>query len=269
MPAWVDEILHDPTLAPFAPDRRWSGAQREEHVLFLHYRVAADELRAVVPPMLELQQYDGSAWIATIALQMNDVHLRSLRLPGEFGSFSEIDCAALVQYQGRLGFYFLSIEGAHRFASFATRWATHLPYLHAGASVREEGGGFRATSGPRWVRGQAAASFDATYAPSTTNIVPDPGSPIAMLVGQYSAFVVRRGTVHEMDELHARWQLDEADADVRENTIPDAAGLTVARTPDLQHYAAQRAVVSWLPIPVRPGRPGLAPAEPPGVQTSR
>lgn len=265
MPAWVDQILHDPALAPFAPDRRWSGAQREAHVLFLHYRVHTDELRAVVPAPLELQEYDSSAWVATIALRMEDVCLRSIPLPGELGTFSEIDFAALVQYEGRLGFYFLSIEGAHRFSSLATRWATRLPYLYSGATVREEDGRFHATSGPRWVRGRAAASFDATYAPSTSNVIPDPGSPIRMLAGQYSAFVLRRGEVYEMDELHAPWQLDEADVELRENTIPDAAGLNVARTPDLQHYAARRDVVSWLPAPVRKGRPGLAPVEPPGA----
>ena len=268
MPAWVDQVLHDPALQPFAPKRRWSGAQREEHVLFLHYRVAIDELRALVPPQLELQQYDGSAWVATIALQMNDVCLRSLPLPGEFGRFSEIDFAALVQYEGRLGFYFLSIEGAHWFSSLVTRWATRLPYLSSNAHVRLEDGRFRATSGPRWVRGRAAASFDAVYSPSRSNVIPDPGSPVHMLVGQYSAFVVRRGEVYEMDEIHAPWQLDEADTEIRENTIPDAAGVTVARTPDLQHYALRRDIVSWLPLRVRPGRPGLAPAEPPDVESS-
>jgi len=266
MTGWIDELLANQEAEQFAPQRPWSAAQQENHVLFLHYRVPADALRAIVPAPLELQMYDNSAWVAVLALKVNGVHVRRVPMPGPIGNFAEIDFAALVSHEGRLGFFFISIEGAHRVTSFTTRTTTGLPYLYSGARFQPDGDGFHVTSGPRWTRGRAAATFDARYAPSRTGVIPDPGSPIRMLTSQYTAYVCRRGKVYEMDEVHPRWDLTEADLELRCNTIPDAAGLQIGPTPALVHYSPGRSIISWLPVPVRPNRLGLAPPEAPGAQ---
>lgn len=267
MPEWVDEMLRDPVLAQYAPDRPWTAAQREEHVLFLHHRIDPAAMRALVPPELTLQQYDGSAWLAVIACRLTDGYMYRVPMPGFLGDFAEIDCAALVSYEDRLGLYFLGIEGAHRFTSWAVRWSTGLPYRFADTKLRDQNGSFHVSSGPRWVRGAAAATFDAVYRPSTANVVPDPGSPIEVLTGQYSAFTVHRGKVCELDEIHSKWQLQEADLDLSVNTLPSAVGLPQADRPELVHYARGRSIVSWLPQPVGAHRSGLAPVEPPGRES--
>ncbi len=264
MAKWVNEVLHDPALQQYRPQRPWQAAQIEEHLLFLHYRFHPDGLRALVPPALDLVTYDGSAWVALIAFHMADVRLRMLPLPmpRSWRSGGEIDLAVPVRHRGRHGMYFLSIEGANRFTSWVTRRSSGLPYLHSpNLTVHAEGNGFRAVSGPRWVRGRAAAEFDAHYARWQPAQVPDPGSPVELLTGQYSAFTLHRGHVCELDEIHQLWELHEAEVEMRQNTLLDAAGIG-GRQPELQHYSPGRKIVSWLPAPVGANRTGLAPADP-------
>ncbi len=250
MTAWVHELLENPELAKWAPDRPWSAAQREQHVLFLHYPVAPDLLRDAVPESLELQIVDGTAWVAVIALEIVDVTARRMPVPPWLRRFGEIDLLVPVTHHGRRGVFFLAIEGAQRIASAITRWTVGLPYLYAGTKARHERDGWRVTSGPRWTADAPAASFDATYRPQGP-VEHDPSSPASWLADQYSMYVVdRHGRLCRGDEIHGMWPLREVDVDLRVNTLPAASGLIVPETPALVHYSEGRDIVTWTPTPV-------------------
>jgi uncharacterized protein len=246
----VERLLDDPALATWAPDKPWSAAQREEHVLFLHYPVAADELRPLVPPTLELQIVDGTAWIAVIALRVADVKARRMPVPPWPRSFGEVDLLVPVIHEGRRGVFFLAIEGAQRIASFIARWTVGLPYLYAGTKARATRDGFHVTSGPRWSADAPAAIFDVTYRPLGP-LEHDPSSPASWLADQYTMFVVdRRGRLCRGDEIHGMWPLREAEVDIRANTLPGASGVIVTDPPALIHYSEGRDIVTWSPTPI-------------------
>ena len=266
MPTWVDEVLADPSMQRHQPQRPWQTALIEENVLFLHYRFTPADLRPLVPSQLGLVTVDGSVWVAVIALHVSDVKFRKapMPLPRSWRDFGEIDVAVNVEFKGRRGLYFLSIEGADRFASWLTRRSSGIPYLFSpNLEVRQEGEGFRATSGPRWVRSRPAAEFDASYAPRRPVAAADSSSLVHVLAGQYSAFAVRRGQVYELDEIHRAWDLQEVDVELRQNTLLSAAGIAGDRDPELQYFSPGSRIVAWLPRRVRDDRDGLAPGEPP------
>jgi uncharacterized protein len=264
MTQWVDDILNDPDLRAFKPARPWQAAQHERNLLFLHYRLTYDELRPLVPEPLELVEFDSSVWIALIAFEMGDVRFRMLPLPipRRFRQFGEIDLAAIVRYRGRTGLYFLGIEGASRLTSWLTRTSTGLPYRYAPRTQASNSHGvFAVRSGPRRAGNGVTAEFDARYSRWDPARAPDPGSPVEMLAGQYSAFTFRRGRLCEFDEVHEPWTLHEAQVEMRSNTLLAAAGITTATTPEYQHFAHGRRVVSWFARPVDAKRTGLAPID--------
>ena len=45
------------------PERSWVQGQTWDHLLFAHWRVDADALRALIPEQLPLDLFDGEAWI--------------------------------------------------------------------------------------------------------------------------------------------------------------------------------------------------------------
>ena len=54
-------------------------------LLFLHWPVSPDVLRPVVPPQLELDLFDGTAYVGLVPFTMTGV--RPIGLPAVMGSF--------------------------------------------------------------------------------------------------------------------------------------------------------------------------------------
>ena len=62
-----DALAHRPWPVP---ERAWSLAMRWHDLAFLHRPVRAALLRAHLPPGLELDTFDGSAWVALVPFEM-------------------------------------------------------------------------------------------------------------------------------------------------------------------------------------------------------
>jgi len=260
---WIDELVDGPEYREWAPNRPWNAAQEEHDVVFLHYEVDQPALERLLPAELELQLFGGSAWIGIIALRMRRVHWRLRGLPRIIRRFPEVDLVTYVACEGRRGLFFLGIESARRLLAPVTRWTSGLPYLYSGLRVIPVGGAITVTAGPRPSEGATAAVLDLTYQPAVADAPIRPDSPVAVLMDQYSAFVVDwRGRIAELDEVHHPWCPQAVQVEVRANTLGAAVGVELGATPTMAHYAASRRVVTWAPRIVRPGRPGLAPTSP-------
>ena len=261
MNPWVHEMLRDPELARYAPQRPPGAAQIERDILLLHYEMDPAAIRPLVPAPLELHLYGGSAWVGILALQMADVQVRLLPwIPGAMRNFPEVDFATYVRFRGRDGLFFLSLESGSRWVAPLTRLGTGLPWMYSGLRRTESDGTFSVQSGPRSSRGAGAASLDLSFRPDPAKKVPDPGSPIALLSGQYSAFNVDLfGRICEVDEIHDPFETTEVDCEIRSNSLGNPVGLRLPDTPALMHYTAGRRIVSWFPRAVTRRRSGLAP----------
>src|SRR6185503_1909073 len=65
------------------PKLPWLMALNEEHVLFMHWPIPVEHLRPLVPSQMELDTFDGQAWLSLIPFRMGSLHLRCLPpIPG-------------------------------------------------------------------------------------------------------------------------------------------------------------------------------------------
>jgi uncharacterized protein YqjF (DUF2071 family) len=65
--------------------------QTWDDLLFVHYRVAREELRPLVPEELELEEHSGSAWLGVTPFVVTGLRARGL-LPLPFASiFRELN----------------------------------------------------------------------------------------------------------------------------------------------------------------------------------
>src|SRR5436305_12501943 len=60
------------------PQGSWVMGQTWRELLFAHWRVDYDALRPLVPAKLELEQFDGSAWIGLTPFELTGLRLRGL-----------------------------------------------------------------------------------------------------------------------------------------------------------------------------------------------
>src|SRR5438105_1420096 len=98
-------------------------------LLFIHWPFPANLLRPLIPPPLELDLFDGSAWIGIVPFYMTGVHPRGLRLGTCLENFPEINVRTYVTMHGKPGVWFFSLDTPNILANAAARSFYHLPYL--------------------------------------------------------------------------------------------------------------------------------------------
>ena len=227
-------------------------------LLFMHWPVEAARLAEFVPPGLEIETFDGSAWLGVVPFRMTGVRHRLLpALPG-CSAFPELNVRTYVRAaDGRVGVWFFSLDAPHRVAVRVARAVFGLAYMDAQMSCRR-GGEWTAyesaRTGPRnalafGTTRTGEAQLSASYRPTGPAFHPQPGTLAHFLTTRYCLYAWRRGRLVRGEIDHGRWPLQPAEARVERNTM--AAPLGLSGGGDLLlHYARRLDVVAWLPRPV-------------------
>ena len=249
-PTMFDDSFIDPTTSvahrPWPlPQRPWIMTQRWSDVLFMHWPVAADLLRARVPRGLELDLREGTAWLTITPLYLSHVRLRGMPALPWISKFAEINVRTYVTREGRPGVFFLSLDAASTLAVLGARALYHLPYFRAEMTVsRQANGAIEYRSRRR--TNAAPANFTATYAPEGSAIHADHGSLDYWLTERYCLYSVDPGGAIYRGEIHhLRWPLQRVHAEIGENTMASAAGITLSADPPRLRFARRLDVVVW------------------------
>ena len=130
------ETAHRPIAMPPGP---WLMKQNWHDLLFAHWPMPPEKIRALVPGELELDLRDGQAYVAVAPFWMSGIRGR-LAPPLPFlRKFCELNVRTYVRYQGVPGVYFFSLDAASMPAVLGARATYKLPYFHAAMLVRSSG----------------------------------------------------------------------------------------------------------------------------------
>src|SRR2546423_13863753 len=103
------------------PQKPWIMVQRWHDLLFAHWEITADKLRHLVPSQLELDLFQGRAYVAVTPFHMSGIRARWLPpLPG-LSRFPELNVRTYVRYQGVSGGWFFSLDAANPPAGWGAR----------------------------------------------------------------------------------------------------------------------------------------------------
>ncbi|TRW43478.1 YqjF family protein [Georgenia yuyongxinii] len=202
--------------------------QRLTDVTFLHWALPASAVEERLPPGLELDTFDGRAWVSVVPLVMSDV--RPARLPAvpHLSHFTEINVRTYVRGpDGVPGVWFYSLECPRLPVVAALRWIG-LPYTWARTHTQ--------TSGEHVA--YRSRRPDGTGMHSATRI----GSPlekdplIHFLVERYHAFFWRAG-LRRVPVEHRPWPLRAATAHADVGTLLHAVHLPGPRSEPLVQFS--------------------------------
>jgi uncharacterized protein len=223
----------------------WSVFMRWHELLFMHWPVAAGALREHVPAALELDTFEGEAWIGVVPFRMSGIRHRLLPpIPGT-SAFPELNVRTYVRHGGRGGVWFFSLDAASRLAVRAARLAFHLPYFDARMSCERRGGEV-VYSSRRVHRGAVPCRFEGTYRPAGPVRQSRAGTLEDFLTNRLCLYCAdRKGRVYRGDIEHAPWPLQNAEAEVKVNTMADTIGLKLPEVPPLLHYSHELDVKAW------------------------
>jgi uncharacterized protein YqjF (DUF2071 family) len=217
-------------------------------LLFAHWPVPISEVRALVPSELEIDAFQGEAWISITPFQMR-MRPRGLFALGNLWSFPELNCRTYVRYRDFAGIYFFSLDAGSRLAVAGARTFYRLPYFWSEMHIRRSRSEIYYTSARRL----SSASFSAVFRPTSSPRYAAPGTLEHWLIERYRLYTVTGGRVYRADIHHAPWPLQDATADIIQNTIGAAAGLSVDSSPVLTGYSEKQEVLVW---PLRTASPG-------------
>jgi uncharacterized protein len=220
-----------PTRRPSGPPR---GYQQWRSLFFLHWPVATDILRPLVPAPLELDPWDGQVYVGLVPFRMGGV--RPAWCPPALAfQFLETNVRTYVLHRGEPGVYFFSLDASSRIAVAIARRFWSLPYFHAHMEWEQQGdvvtyrsqrAGSRAKC---FVRGRLGEAIGESR----------PGSPEFFFLERYLLFAQRgeriaRGQVH-----HQPYPAQRVAIESLEDELVAATGLpAVAGLPAFAHYAA-------------------------------
>lgn len=239
----LPDTAHRPWPLPVLP---WIMFQSWRQLLFIHWRVPADDLRPLVPRELELEEYDGSAWVAMTPFRLTDLRPRLMPPLPAISEFLEMNLRTYVRHGGKSGIYFFTLEASSRFAVAAARTTYRLPYHHARMSIHEDDGWTRYTSEHV---GTPDHALECRWRPHGRAFVPEPRTLEHFLTERYALFtVLRRGRVLRGEIHHAPWRLQTAEVEIDRNTLLACYGIHPPEQAPLAHYSERQDTYVWPPI---------------------
>jgi uncharacterized protein YqjF (DUF2071 family) len=223
-------------------------AQTWYDLLFAHWPVAAETMRAQLPPQLELDTFDGQAWVGVVPFGMTQVYPRRAMPVPWLSHFLELNVRTYVTLHDKPGVFFFSLDAANPVAvEVARRWY-QLPYYRARMS-HEVAGDMVHYRSFRTHRGAAPAELEARYRPVGPVTHSQAGSLEAWLTERYCLYLIARGQVFRGEIHHARWPIQPAEAEIRANTMTASHGLVLPDSPPLLHFARRIETLEWAIAP--------------------
>jgi uncharacterized protein YqjF (DUF2071 family) len=256
--------------------------QKWGKLLFMHWRIDAKLLRPLIPAPLEIDTFDGSAWIGVVPFTMWNIRASFLpAIPGT-SSFHELNVRTYVHHQGVPSVWFMSLDAASRLAVWGARRFYHLPYFNAQMSLEQTDKTIRYSSLRKDRRG-AAAELQATwtigatiggsigkalgardadrrsalpasvalatsvesYEPSALLPTASPGSLEFFLTERYSLDSAHNGKLYRARIHHRPWPLQTAELVSLNSTMIESHGLPRSQGDPLLHYCEELSVEIW------------------------
>lgn len=214
------------------------------NLLFIHWRIDQNVLRTLVPKQLDIDVFDGSAWIGVIPFTMWGIRASFLPpIPGT-NAFHELNVRTYVHLNGVPGVWFFSLDAANKLAVWAARKLYHLPYFYADMSLTQMEKTITYSSVRRDRHGppaelQAGWTIGEELPPSTL------GSLEFFLTERYCLYSEHEGRLYRARIHHPSWTLRRANLLSMNSSMIESPGLPTPTGNPLLHYAEELKVDIW------------------------
>ena len=210
-------------------------------LLFAHWPVSRAALRPLVPSELELDTFDEQCWVALAPFHMSGIRARfTPPMPG-VSALPELNVRTYVKHGGKPGVFFFSLDAGSRLAVWGARSTYKLPYFLADFELAESGGWMQY----RCCRRGSTARFRAQYRPTQPVKVRAPGTLAHWLTERYCLYTVTGKKVYRAEIHHAPWPLQDAEAEIHENTMAATDGIDLPQVAPLLHFSRRIEVLVW------------------------
>lgn len=231
---------------------RLAGRQRPEgwpimhqswdKLLFLHWQMPMDAIRNLIPKPLEIDTFDGKAWLSITPLTIYDA--RPVLVPSVpyLSWLHELNVRTYVHYDGLPGVWFFSLDANNLPAVLGARLFFELPYFSAEISLETEGNrvSFRSK------RSEGPAKFAADWEIGKPLPSAEPGTLDFFLLERYSLYTADDMSIKRCRIHHQPWPLQKPERlSSLESNMAGTAGLPEPVGQPLLHCGGPVDVDVW------------------------
>ena len=226
------------------PDGQPLMHQKWGKLLFMHWRIDEKELRPLIPEGLEIDTFDGTAWIGIIPFTMWDIRAFPPYLPAVPGlsSAHELNVRTYVHYDGVPGVWFFSLDCNSAAAVVAARTFYHLNYFNAQIELEQ-----RANTIDYACKrtGDPPAQFKGSWNIGATVPFSHPDSLEFFLTERYCLYSENARQLYRARIFHQPWPLQKATMNSYESTMIEALGVKAFDGEPVLNYAESIDVDIW------------------------
>lgn len=226
------------------PDKPWVMEQIWNDVLFAHWPVPAEIMEKHIPSQLTLDTFKGEAWIGIVPFWISRMRVRGLPALPMMKSMNELNVRTYVEYGGKKGVYFFSLDADNFLAVTGARMLYFLPYMNAEMKVDKTEGLINYES-RRKNENKESVQFKVQYKPASSPFNAQAGSLDEWLTERYCLWVTKGEEVFRGDIHHTKWQLHEASCSIYENTMASFLPDNYFTNEPILHYSPQKHAYFW------------------------
>jgi uncharacterized protein len=219
--------------------------QKWRDLLFIHWPISSDALRPLIPSHLELDLFEGTAYVGLVPFTMTGVRPVGLPAVAGLSSFHETNVRTYVRLADRdPGVWFFNLEAANAIAVLLARRLFHLPYHYARMFLEREHTGHAVESatilyaGTRRWPGPLPASYSIRATPVGPIRHAVAGTLEHFLIERYILFSIRNGQLNQGRVFHSSYPLQSANILSLDETLLAAAGIGRPEMSPLAHFAS-------------------------------
>ena len=230
---------------PFAmPEEKCTLYQNWIHLTFMHWEVDAVKLEPYLPEGVEVDFFEGRAYVGVIPFTMEKVRPRMLPWVPFVSTFGEFNIRTYVVKDGIPGVLFLTLDAQSRITCFHAPRSYGLPYRHAKAVVKVVDD---RTYSWNSVRSNGGESLIGTARSSGEVLQAKPGSLEYFLFERYSLYTSHKGRAHRAYTHHLPWNFTVAEAQVEVNSLLESYNLGIEDplAPEHIHMSSGVEVSTW------------------------
>jgi uncharacterized protein YqjF (DUF2071 family) len=214
-------------------------------LLFMHWPIPVERLRPLIPPQLDIDTFDGEAWVGITPFTLWNVRLSFTPPVPYLSDFHELNVRTYVLYRGVPGVWFFSLNTNSSMTVFGARTFYFLPYFNSDIDLRREGDTIHYHL--RRTDAERPAAFDATWEIGKELPEAEPGTLEFFLTERYCLYSASGESIYRARIHHRPWPLRQAALLSYASDIAESDYLPKLKAKPLVHYAEALAVDVWPP----------------------
>ncbi len=231
----IDQILLEINHRPFDfPTGKWTYYQEWNNALFLHWKVPFHIIRRLVPEKLNIDTFDGNAYVSLVAFTMQKIRPRNLPSIKFISDFDEINLRTYIDNDNKKGVYFLNIEAEKQLSALIARSLSGLPYEKS--NIESTNKSYKSSHPLKGF--YLDAEFEVKEQLSKKTELDN------WLTERYCLYLDKGETVYRYDIHHKEWEIKNIELN-QLNLNYSIGELNLTDIPNLTHYSHGVKVVAW------------------------